>query len=110
VCQALADAADRLPNLAHISLGMELDALLSSHQAAGVSPLSGLTQLTSLAFVEYQVGPASRTLPTRVANCAIRPLRYPIYHSADSSTAAALLDPGGKGCCDLCSGRACKAF
>jgi hypothetical protein len=56
VCQAIAYAADRLPQLAHISMGMELDALLSSSSAAGVSPLAALTQLTSLAFVEYQVG------------------------------------------------------
>lgn len=55
VCQAIANAADRLPHLAHISMGMELDALLSSSSAAGVSPLAALTQLTSLAFVEYQV-------------------------------------------------------
>lgn len=55
VCQALAAAGGRLPHLAHISMGMELDALLSSSGAAGVAPLAGLTQLTSLAFVEYQV-------------------------------------------------------
>lgn len=55
VCQALADAAERLPHLSHVSLGMELDALLSSSNAAGVAPLAGIKQLTSLAFVEYQV-------------------------------------------------------
>lgn len=54
VCEALAAAGGRLPHLAHISMGMELDALLSSSGAAGVAPLARLTQLTSLAFVEYQ--------------------------------------------------------
>jgi hypothetical protein len=65
VCQAIADAADRLPHLAYISMGMELDALLSSSSAAGVSPLAALTQLTSLAFVEYQVSLGSRWTGSR---------------------------------------------
>lgn len=56
MCHSLADAAEHLPHLAHISFAMELDALLSSSQAAGLSPLAGLKQLTSLAFVGYQVG------------------------------------------------------
>lgn len=56
VCQSLADAAEHLPHLAHITFACELDALLSSSQAAGLSPLAGLKQLTSLAFVGYQVG------------------------------------------------------
>lgn len=55
VCQALADAADRLPHLSHLSMGMELDALLTSSNAAGVAPLAAMKQITSLAFVEYQV-------------------------------------------------------
>lgn len=56
LCQALSDAAPQLPHLRLISWGCELDALLSSSGAAGLSTLTGCKQLTSLAFVEYQVG------------------------------------------------------
>lgn len=55
LCEALSDAADCLPQLRHLSIGMELDALLSSGQGAGLTPLAGCTQLTSISLVEYQV-------------------------------------------------------
>lgn len=58
LCQALSDAADKLPNLRHLSMGMELDALLSSNGGAGLSPLAGCTQLTSLSLAQYQVSTA----------------------------------------------------
>lgn len=58
LCQALSDAADKLPNLRHLSMGMELDALLSSNGGAGLSALAGCTQLTSLSLAQYQVSTA----------------------------------------------------
>lgn len=57
-CAALAAAAPRIPHLRHISLGMELDALLRNSRGKVLNPLAALTQLTSLALVEYQYMPA----------------------------------------------------
>jgi hypothetical protein len=56
-CTTLAAAGPRMPQLCHISLGMELDALLRNSKGAVLSPLAGLTQLTSVALVEYQYLP-----------------------------------------------------
>eukprot|EP00775_Hariotina_reticulata_P012991 gene12991-13120_t len=53
-CRQLAAAASKLPNLRHISLGMELDALLSNSRGEVLTPLSALTQLTSLQLSDYQ--------------------------------------------------------
>jgi len=53
-CRQLAAAASTLPNLRHISLGMELDALVSNSRGQVLAPLSALTQLTSLALSDYQ--------------------------------------------------------
>jgi hypothetical protein len=56
-CTTLAAAGPRMPQLRHISLGMELDALLRNSKGAVLAPLAGLTQVTSLALVEYQYLP-----------------------------------------------------
>jgi hypothetical protein len=58
LCEGLADAAPGLPRLQHISVACELDTLLNISHADVLNPLSGLTQLTSLSLVEYQVSAA----------------------------------------------------
>lgn len=54
LCLGLATSVKQLPRLQHISLGMELDALLSDSQKTVLNPLGQLTQLTSLAITDYQ--------------------------------------------------------
>lgn len=52
-CAALAAAAPRLAALRHVSIGAELDALLSNSKGHVLAPLSALTQLTSLALSDF---------------------------------------------------------
>ncbi|WIA12024.1 hypothetical protein OEZ85_012104 [Tetradesmus obliquus] len=71
-CATLAAAGPRMPQLRHISLGMELDALLRNSQGAVLAPLSGLTQITSLALTEYQYLPPDA--PTHEGYAIVPPL------------------------------------
>lgn len=54
LCLGLAASVPRLPHLQHMSMGLELDALLSESQKTALNPLVHLTQLTSLAITDYQ--------------------------------------------------------
>lgn len=54
LCVDLAASAEQLPHLQHMSLGMELDTLLSDSQKSVLNPLGQLTHLTSLAITDYQ--------------------------------------------------------
>jgi hypothetical protein len=71
-CATLAAAGPRMPQLRHISLGMELDALLRNSSGAVLAPLSGLTQITSLSLAEYQYLPADA--PTHEGYAIVPPV------------------------------------
>jgi imidazoleglycerol phosphate dehydratase HisB len=79
----LGACADRLPQLRHISVGCELDALLRARGGNVLDALSELTQLTSLALTDYQ--PAHRESPAHEGYSIVPHLlgSLPRLHSAD---------------------------